>query len=216
MSYKEIADSYAEHLGGFVPGGDPATYYPELWTWLVEEFGARSILDVGAGDGVAVDFFKSAFVKFHGEKYGATQAFAATKAVGIDGVKQENSDIKEWDYTKGPYIYPNAHSIITGTWDLIWSCEFVEHVEEQYVGNFLETFKTGKTVLMTHGEPGQQGHHHVNLQTPFYWIKKMREIGYNLDSRLTQQTRFLAVYNKSPYNHYVRSGLAFRRNDGNI
>ena len=49
------------HLGGYisarhprseelgVQNGDPATYTPDLWRWLVEELGVASVLDIGCG-----------------------------------------------------------------------------------------------------------------------------------------------------------------------
>ena len=60
-----------------------------------------------------------------------------------------------------------------------WCCEFVEHVEEKYVHNFMKTFNECSLVAMTHGVPGQPGHHHVNCQTPEYWIKHFKEYGFN-------------------------------------
>ncbi len=47
------------HLGGNVIGGDANTYYPELWRHLVSTFAAKSVLDVGCGEGNALEFFVS-------------------------------------------------------------------------------------------------------------------------------------------------------------
>ena len=189
------------HLGGYVPGGDEATYYPDLWRWLVDDYGVDSVLDVGCGDGVALNFFKKRIKANKNRKY------LLSKIRGIEGVGQADEAIIQHDYTTGPCPAPWHENFF----DLIWCCEFVEHVEEQYVPNFLDTFTTGKTVLMTHAEPGQQGYHHVNCQPASYWVQKMREIGYTLNSELTIKTRELAGKNTSPWNHYVRSGLAFER-----
>lgn len=179
------------HLGGYIAGGDEATYFPVLWEAMHSTHGVQTVLDVGCGDGIALDYFKSVGVQ----------------GMGVEGVEQNREDIITHDYTKGPLsIRWFGH-----TWDLIWCCEFVEHVEEQYVSNFLTTFANSKIVLMTHAMPGQDGYHHVNLQTPYYWIEKMREIGFRLDAGLTFETRQLAEFNTSPWNHYTRSGLAFRR-----
>lgn len=178
------------HLGGFRIGGDEATTYPDLWTWLVNDHKVESVIDVGCGDGVAVRFFET---------------LLPGSVFGVDGVKQQASNIFEHDFTKCPFPLPNYP-------DLVWCVEFVEHVEEKFVPNFLETFKCAKTVLMTHAMPGQAGYHHVNLRTPAYWIGAMAAIGYRLDEELTKKTRDLAGLNKSPHNHFVRSGLAFVRN----
>jgi SAM-dependent methyltransferase len=179
------------HLGGYVPGGDPATYYPELWDWLVTHLGVKSVVDVGCGDGVAVRHF---------------QKMLGGKVYGVDGIPQQGQrNILVHDFTAGPFV-PYWKNF-----DLCWSCEFVEHIEEKFIPNFLETFKCARYVLMTHAAPGQQGHHHVNCREVEYWLGAMAATGYRLDQRLTQQTRELAAQNTNHWNHFVRSGMAFVR-----
>jgi SAM-dependent methyltransferase len=174
------------HLGGYVKGGDEATSYPDLWRWLVEALEISSVLDVGCGEGQALQFFRN---------LGCT-------VQGIDGIPQPDPDIVQHDFTVGPR-HLDRH------FDLVWSCEFVEHVEERYMPNFLAAFKAGALVLMTHADPGQNGYHHVNCRPADYWIGAMAAAGLQLDVDLTAQTRALARFNTSPWNHYARSGLAF-------
>lgn len=181
-----------DHLGGFVIGGDPATYYPDLWKWLVHNLGVRSVVDVGCGEGHALKTFRT----------------LGCSVLGVDGVKQADPDIVVHDYTLGPFT--NGW-----TFDLAWSCEFVEHVEEQYVPNFLATFKRAKIVLMTHAEPGQAGYHHVNCRSSDYWQGAMAAAGFRLDIQLSDQTRQVSRLNTNPWNHYARCGLAFRSTDPN-
>jgi len=176
------------HLGGYVPGGDPATQYPDLWAWMVDHWKIRSVLDVGCGDGQAVKCFRG----------------LGCVVLGIDGVQQDDPNILTHDYTVGPCGAIQE-------FDLAWSCEFVEHVEERYVPNFLATFARARYVLMTHGEPGQPGWHHVNNQPSDYWKGALAAVGYQYDEVLTFQARRLAGLNLDPYNHFRRCGLAFRR-----
>jgi SAM-dependent methyltransferase len=182
----------AGHLGGYVVGGDNATYYPGLWDWLVDTWEVRSVIDVGCGEGHALSYFRD----------------KGCKVLGIDGIPQDDPDIITWDYTNGP---GNIITGVLGMYDLAWSCEFVEHVEERYVPNFLATFACAKYVLMTHGQPGQPGWHHVNNQPSDYWRGAMAAIGYEYDEVLTAQSRGFASMNTDPYNHFRRAGLAFRR-----
>lgn len=180
----------SEHLGGYVPGGDEATFFPDLWRWFVTEQGVGSVLDVGCGDGVALDYFAS----------------LGCSAYGVDGVSQEHPRIQQWDYNEGPLDLRGCYPF-----DLCWSCEFVEHVEERFVPNFLATFKRAGIVAITHATQGQPGHHHVNCRPADYWVGAMAAIGYAFDEETTVYARGLATLNTSPWNHFVRSGLVFRR-----
>lgn len=176
------------HLGGYVVGGDAATYYPGLWDWLVSVWEVGSAIDVGCGEGHAVSWFRE----------------RGCEVLGVDGIEQDDKDIFTHDYTTGPFQTDEDY-------DLAWSCEFVEHVEERYVPNFLATFACARYVLMTHGEPGQPGWHHVNNQPDDYWKGALASVGYEFDAVLTAQARGFASMNTDPYNHFRRSGLAFRR-----
>jgi hypothetical protein len=189
VNFTPYVDESKPHLGGYLPGGDEATWYPELWEWVVRTMEIKTVLDLGCGEGHALREF---------QRLGCT-------GIGVDGVPQTDPDIQVWDYTQGPY---------GGKWDydLCWSCEFVEHVEEQFVPNFLPDFSRCKFVLMTHATPGQAGYHHVNCQTSDYWQGVLVAIGFSLDPVLTRVTRELTRSNTSPWNHYLRSGLAFRKN----
>ena len=186
------------HLGGYVAGGDPATFYPELWTWLVKDYGIRSVVDVGCGEGHAVIYFESLGID----------------TIGIDGIAQEHPRVLQHDYTEGRYRHSFLRDGPEGPWrddrcDLIWCCEFVEHIEERFIPNFLWTFSSAKLVLMTHAGPGQVGYHHVNCQEANYWIGVMAAIGFSFDAELTARTRTIAGANTEIGNHYRRSGLAF-------
>lgn len=177
------------HLGGFKPGGDPATWFPKLWRWLVRELEVGSMIDVGAGEGLTVRYFE----------------MLGVDAVGVEGTEQPDQPrLVQHDYTTGPYDPGRM-------FDLGWCCEFVEHVDESYEQNWLTTLACGRIVLLTHGEPGQPGHHHVNLHYAPYWVGRLAEHGLYFDEALTIKTRELAAVNPSPWNHYKRSGLAFRR-----
>lgn len=176
----------APHLGGFVRGGDPGTFEPRLWKWLYETHSVRTVIDVGCGDGAAVSFFES----------------LGARAWGIDGVDVGRADVFVHDFTTGPMrSYPAGYA------DLVWSAEFVEHVEERYVPHFLDTFKLGTLVLMTHALPDQAGHHHVNCRPRDYWIGAMAAIGYALDRKLLAGAHARA----QPGGYFRSTGLAFRR-----
>ena len=127
--------------GATSPGhqhGDPMTWYPDLWRWAVTRLGVQSVLDVGCGEGLAAAFFRD----------------LGCRVLGIDGSSQAKQASRipdrhiQHDYTNGPYTPAE-------NFDLVWSCEFVEHVEAQFSSNFLATFAAaGRYLLMTHATPG--------------------------------------------------------------
>lgn len=194
------------HLGGYIRAGsaptpsgldirngDPETWSPALWRWAVERFQVRSVLDVGCGEGHAARYFRD----------------LGCDVVGVDGSLQAHRDSRipeshvVHDFNSGPYAPGRS-------FDLVWSCEFVEHVEQQFEQNFLRTFQAGEIVMMTFADPGQPGWHHVNCQNGPYWAYRLFQHGFELDHELTEQSRAL-----SEGRHYRRSGLLFRRTSGN-
>lgn len=190
------------HLGGYVkacpefPHGDPLTYCPKVWDWAVRRYSPKRVLDVGCGEGHTVRYFRELGIE----------------AFGIDGCREaldagraERSWLLEYDFTKGAPVLP-FHQV-----DLVWCCEFVEHVEEKFSGNFLSIFDLAKRVCMTHAFPGQAGHHHVNCQPVEYWTKRMVDRGFVLDEDAVEESRAL----DQPDGHWARSGLVFVKGRSN-
>lgn len=185
-----------EHLGGYTPGGDHATWYTRLWRELATGLDydgktlppVRSMIDVGAGEGLTVEFF----------------AMLGVDAIGVEGTEQPSGRLVLHDYTVGPYD-PGRD------FDVGWCCEFVEHVDAAYEPNWLATVARCNVLLLTFGEPGQGGYHHVNLHYAPYWADRLRTVGLELDEALTVRCRTLAAVNPSPWNHFKRCGLAFTK-----
>jgi hypothetical protein len=163
------------HLGGYIVGltdhGDPNSYATEVWDWMIKN-NIKSVIDVGCGEGHSVKYFLDRGIV----------------CLGIEGGENayNNSPSKEnlilHDYTEGPFI-PNKK------FDAIWCCEFVEHVYEEYLHNYLETFKNADKIFMTHAIPGQEGYHHVNCQESQYWINIIEKIGFKYNNDLSMYLR---------------------------
>lgn len=159
----------ASHLGGH----ENETHLDDgALSYLLENTGAKTMLDIGCGPGGMVELALG----------------KGLQVLGVDGDdKVERSDaVKEYiiihDFATGPYI--PFH-----TYDLGWSVEFVEHVDKEFMPNFLETFKHCKYVAMTHALPGQPGHHHVNCMNAEYWFGAMEAIGFKLMVEETNEMR---------------------------
>ena len=200
-----------EHLGGFVaaderyPNGDPMTYTPEVWEYLLQRYRPSFVCDVGCGEGHAVKWFNDRMNKIAQSEEGKDWPDGLLIAVGIEGCaeaieKKVHKNVRQYDFTVGPI------PLEIGGFGLVWSCEFVEHVESKYMDNFLNLFDRSDVVAMTHAFPGQPGHHHVNCQPAEYWIDVMKARGFTLNHIATAEAR--AVADES---HWKRSGLVFEK-----
>lgn len=166
------------HLGGFVTGGDPDTFDPAIWSELLAVFKPSSIIDIGCGEGHALKWFKDNGIE---------------DILGVEGSTKalESSPVKDrimiHDFTEGTYR-PNR------SFDLAWSCEFVEHVEEKFIGNFMTTFNSAPVVAMTYSEPkwSEGGHHHVNCQPQSYWNDVFEFCGYHWMEEYSMHLRSMA------------------------
>lgn len=184
------------HLGGYIQGGDPGTWCPHLWNWLVDQFSVQSVLDVGCGEGHSTRYFRD----------------LGCDALGIDGCAQavaENvvpGQVWQHDLCQGPYGTEQPV-------DLVWSCEFLEHIDERYLSHVLQTFANArKVVAVTHAFPGQEdGHHHVNCRSSRYWIQHIESLGFTCDVQRTLAARRISLADYRGINHFARSGLVFVR-----
>ena len=159
--------------------------------YLKDTFNAKTYLDIGCGPGGMVEL---------AEQIGLD-------SLGIDGDytldRYNKNRFLIHDFTKGP-------APVRGTYDIGWSVEFVEHVYETYIPNYVQAFQSCKVLLLTYAPPGWEGHHHVNLQEEKYWIDTMSEYGLRYEAELTKEVR-----QKSTLNVKVKKGKkAFVRNRG--
>jgi len=69
------------------------------------------------------------------------------------------------------------------------------------------TLANGKIIAMTHGTPGQAGHHHVDNQDEVYWITVMKTMDYTLLYNHSMKIRQIGQDS-----YFARSGLVFGKN----
>lgn len=162
----------APHLGGHMN----KTHVDEgAFNWLLS-LGVKSFLDIGCGPG--------GMVKLANEN--------KIRAIGVDG---------DYTITRFDPTYFIIHDYTTGSpvlaekYDVAWSVEFLEHVEEQYMPNYMQTFQCAKSAVVTYAPPGWDGHHHVNLKEEDYWVAKFEEYGFALDKEKTKTLRHQSTLN---------------------
>jgi len=159
--------SLPEHLGGH----KNKTHLDEGALQLaVKEFNVKTMLDIGCGPAGMIKLAQSLGIN----------------AQGIDGdftVNRPNVPVTIHDYETGPGPLGDLEV------DLVWSCEFVEHVYEEYLPNFMQDFQRGKLVFMTFAPPNTPGHHHVNCNTLEYWVDVFDRYGFDYNKKLTEQLR---------------------------
>lgn len=130
--------------------------------WLIESFNVKTMVDIGCGPGGMVSLAKEKGIE----------------VLGIDG----DPTLKNKWFDKELFLlhdFTIGSPDINRTFDLAWSVEFVEHVEEKYMDAYLGVFKLAKNIVITFAPPGWPGHHHVNCQPEEYWIEKFSN--YNLE-----------------------------------
>lgn len=179
-----------EHLGGH----KNRTHLDEgVLNYMIDQYKVKSMLDIGCGPGGMVNLARDLGID----------------AYGIDGdftLNRVGNFFTIHDYTLG-------NSPVNKTFDMAWSCEFVEHVEEDYLPNYMNDFQKAKYVVMTFSE--KSGHHHVNLKPASYWISKFKDYGFEYDDEETNNIRNASTMNTSGKfikKQFVKNnGLFFRK-----
>lgn len=159
--------------------------------WLVDNYDVATMVDVGCGPGG---------MRFEAEKLGVTW-------YGVDGdesVWVPGSRIHTHDFTLGSFKSAEPK------YDLGWSVEFLEHVEERYVPSYMDLFSRCRVVAATAAPPGYPGHHHVNCRSTDYWAGVFAAHGFVLDAAATATLRSVSTMVK-PF--MQRTGMLFRRYD---
>jgi SAM-dependent methyltransferase len=182
---------YVEGAGN-IRHGDSWTWSPRLWKYMVERYAVKSVLDVGCGEGHAVNYFRSLGVIAH----------------GLDG-SQENVTKAvtpiQWHWISNiPFVMPV---------DMVWCCEVAEHIPEERVPELLQVLCNGKIIAMNAATPGQGGYGHVNEQPHEYWIDKLIDKGYTYSNTDSDFLRAYCSLEDGSNCWFARNGLVFYRND---
>jgi cyclopropane fatty-acyl-phospholipid synthase-like methyltransferase len=184
-----VIDFKKTHLGGNMKGGDPGSWCPSVWKYIIEKYNIKTAMDVGSGLGYASKFLNEQGVEttaLDGLEYNITNSVHPTTIL--------------FDLTEG---------FVENKVDFVNCIEVVEHIKEKYIHNLLDTLSQGNYILITHAIPGQKGHHHVNCQPSEYWIKHLESYGYIFLENESEYIRKLAKEDGAV--HVSRNGLFFSK-----
>lgn len=177
------------HLGGNVIEGDPFTYSPSVWDYLIRRFSIDSVLDLGSGMGYSSSYFHK----------------AGLKVLAVDGMLENCMNA----------IYPTVQvdltkSKVSARVGLVHCQEVVEHIEEKYLDNLLSSLTCGRFIVMTNALPGQGGYHHVNEQPTEYWIENLRK--YNCEVLVEDSNRIRQLARIDNAKYLAATGLVLVNN----
>jgi SAM-dependent methyltransferase len=157
----------------------------------MESYDIKSMLDIGCGPGGMIELAQLRGI----------DAFGIDGDFTIDYSNEVRPFVFIHDFILGP-------APIEGEFDLAWSVEFLEHVDEKYIPNYMDAFRMCKYAVVTAAPPGWTGHHHVNLQPQEYWENKFGEYGFEIDRSETEEIRKISSMQKG---FMARTGMFFRR-----
>ena len=154
-----------------------------------------TILDLGCGSGGQV---------YEAQKLGFN-------VLGVDGdftlLREESELFVTHDFTKGK-LEVDSHLALIKNYDMIWCCEFVEHIKEKYVDNWMSLTQKGKYVFMTYSNLGKLGHYHVNCQPLEYWVSLYDKYGFKYNEELTNESKEVSTMARE---FWKENGLVFER-----
>lgn len=164
--------------------------------FMIKNFNVKTMLDIGCGPGGMVSLAREKGI----DAYGIDGDFV------VDRPGVNNEWVTIHDYQQGPSPFDKNV-------DMIWSCEFVEHVYEQFIPNYMYDFQRGNFVVMTYSP--KNGYHHVNVKNEQYWIDTFKNYGFQYDANMTRQIKEVSTMNaKGKYSkkQFVKNnGLCFVR-----
>lgn len=180
-----------DHLGGHL---NKTHLDPGALIFLKQKFDIKSMLDIGCGPGGMIEMAESIGIS----------------AWGIDGdpyVERKTKNVTIQDYTKG---FIETSRLPSSSFDLAWSVEFLEHVEEKYLPLYMHSFNMCKYVVCTAAPPGWPGHHHVNCRSIDYWIGVFSANEFDYDAETSGLVRAHSTMTKG---FMSRTGMFFKKRE---
>lgn len=173
-----------DHLGGHQNITNVDT---QILPYVVKKYKIKSMIDIGCGPGGMRDVANSLKISW----------------TGVDGdftlANKDNMIIHDFSKSKLD---------INSKFDLAWSSEFLEHIEEKYIDNYMPVFARADIVIVTAAMPGTPGHHHVNCRDLDYWYEVFKNYNMIYDETETNSLKQISDMRKG---FFKRHGFCFKK-----
>lgn len=150
-------------------------YSIKTMDWFIQTYKVNSLVDFGCGIGSYIESaFNNNLEKIKGYDIGGEFA----KKYTPDNIKHL---IEYADCTK---------PINCDIYDCVISFETAEHIEpsgtDLFISNIVKAVNNNGIILFSAAPPEQAGSGHINCHSKEYWIKKLEEHGFNVDTNMTK------------------------------
>jgi len=150
---------------------------------------ARSVVDVGCGQGVLLDGLRRVDPSLVLRGYDSSPT--ARSRARARGLSVDPLDVVELSKAEGGALASRIASF-----DLALCLEVAEHIPVWHSGKLLTILSGAPTLVFSAAHPNQGGHLHVNEQPMRYWIDRLAERGFRLspfDEALRADLQSLAL-----------------------
>ncbi len=143
---------------------------------IYRQFRPDMVVDVGCGPGMLLRRFKELRCDVEGIE-GSSHGIAYAGDMGMWIKQADITQVKRLEH------YPTRRRVVVCT-------EVAEHLDAVHAEGLVALLCSAMCpIVFTAAPPGQDGHHHVNLQPPSYWHELFEARGVTLDEDATMNLR---------------------------
>ncbi len=173
-----------------------------VFDWLRGMYSGLNLLDIGCGPMGMVDLARD---KGH-------------EAFGIDADVKLKEQVAYPEHLIIHDLRDSPCDIPDNRFDIIWCVEFLEHLPEQFISNWIATLKLNINfspaypgiLVLTHATGKNQGSH-VNCQSSEYWQALLLYEGFRFEPELTKEMKAASTMKRE---FMSRTGKLFTYNRG--
>jgi SAM-dependent methyltransferase len=165
-------------------------------TSILLDIKPNSVVDVGCGTGVLLDFLRQRGCHVLGLEY---------SEAALQYCRDRKLDVRKFDLEKDAFMDSQF-------FDVAISMEVAEHLPKAVADRYVDLLaRLSNVIVFTAAPPGQGGTDHVNEQPPSYWISKFQIRGFVYDEGMSKRWRESWEETKIVDSWYYENLMIFRR-----